>query len=72
MKVYKLEVMVLDFDELGEEGIVEMLESAHYPNGCMFPKVMKISGKEIGPWSDEHPLNNNDTIDSEFDRLFNK
>ena len=71
MKVYKLEVLIMDFDELGEEGIKQELESARFPNDCLSPVVMSIKTKDIGPWEDEHPLNGRDTQRAEYERLFN-
>ena len=70
MKVYKLEVLIIDFDEVGEEGIIGVLENANYPNDCISPEVKKIESREIGEWDDDNPLNNTDTADEEYERLF--
>lgn len=43
--------------------------SVRYPY-CMYPKVIKIEGRDIGEWGDEHPLNNHATSDEEYERLF--
>lgn len=61
MKAYKLEVLILDFDKLGEEGIVTELENAFYPNGCITLNVLKTEEYDIGEWDDNHPLNKRDT-----------
>jgi len=70
MKVYKLEVLVIDMDELGPQEIQEVLENARYPNRCISPKVLSVQGREIGEWRDDHPLNQRDTYQAEIKRLF--
>ena len=58
MKVYKLEIMIIDHDNCGAEEIKDVIENARYPNRCIMPEVMSIKHADIGEWSDEHPLNN--------------
>lgn len=70
MKVYKVEILVIDFDELGEHEIKSVFENSHYPNHCMSPSVKRIQGMDIGPWHDENPLNKHATADDEYARLF--
>ena len=70
MKVYKVELMVLDFDGIGAEGIKEEIENTEYGNHCMHPKVMGCIGKEIGEWHDDQPFNHRDKTEAEFCRLF--
>lgn len=62
--------MVLDFDEVGEAGIKEVIENARYPNRCIAPEVKKIEGRDIGKWHDDQPLNITDQADAEYRRLF--
>lgn len=52
MKAYKVELLVLDLNDVGvcEETLCEDLE-------YLFPQVMSIESKEIGEWDDDHPLN---------------
>jgi len=52
MKAYKVELLVLDLNNVGvcEETLCEDLE-------YLFPQVMSIESKEIGEWDDDHPLN---------------
>ena len=69
MKVYKVEMMVVDFDNIGEEEIKFVLENNHYPNHCIDPDVMNIEGVEV-EWSDQHPLNIYETQEAEYNRLF--
>lgn len=71
MKVFKVELMILDFDKVGEDEIVTLIEQVRYPNHCLHPKVMSIENKEIGRWNDDNPLNCYDTMQLEFNKLFN-
>lgn len=70
MKVYKVEIMVIDFDELGRDGIVEEMENVRYPNRCLSPTVMNITERDIGEWTDDHPLNSISKAHAEYERLF--
>ena len=70
MKAYKVELLIIDFDDIGGEGITEVLEKTHYPNHCICPEVMQIIEKDIGEWDDDHPLNSMDTTDAEYKRIF--
>ena len=70
MQVMRLEVMVIDMDGLGAEAVKETLENQKYPNYCISPEVKVIEVREIGAWSDEHPLNQIDTADAEYRRIF--
>jgi len=72
MYVYKVEIMVVDLDELGPQEIKDVFENIKYPNHCMSPEVMDIEGRDIGEWDDEHPLNNIHKSEAEYRRLFNK
>lgn len=69
MKIYKLTVQVIDFDEIGAEEIKDVLENANYPNDCINPKIISIDDREI-EWTDDHPLNKKATALEEFNRLF--
>ena len=69
MKAYKVEIFVVDHDNLGADGIISVIENTRYPNRCIFPDVKKITGREIGDWDDDHPLNT-DQSEFEYKRLF--
>lgn len=71
MKVHKLEVFIIDFDEVGANEIKEILENGRYPNRCISPEVKSIESRDIGEWDDNHPLNHRDTCEAEYKRLFN-
>jgi hypothetical protein len=69
MKAYLLTVLINDHDNLGAEGIEEVLSNARYPNHCINPIVIKVKEAEIGEWHDDHPLNGGDNLE-EIKRLF--
>lgn len=69
MKVYKIELLVIDFDELGEDEVRDAIENTNYPNDCIAPKVKAIETRQID-WRDDHPLNLRATADAEYRRLF--
>lgn len=70
MKVYSLEIMVIDFDGIGGEEIKDVIENAHYPNRCISPDVMVTRVADIGEWEDSNPLNFAETKKTEYLRLF--
>jgi hypothetical protein len=70
MQVHRLVVTVLDFYQLGPDGVRDVIENARYPNHCISPSVRKIDTREIGEWRDDHPLNRRDTASDEWKRLF--
>lgn len=70
MKAYKVELLIIDFDKLGEESLRYQLENASYPNDCVSPTVMAIRGRDVGPWHDDHALNSRSTRATAYDFLF--
>jgi hypothetical protein len=70
MKVHKVEVMIIDHDEVGNMGVIDVLENAHYSNRCISPKVISVQTKDIGEWTDEHPLNQRSTALDYYKKLF--
>ena len=69
MNVHRLVIMVVDFDEIGAEGVKSVIENARFPNDCISPHVMEVDTRDIGEWHDEHPLNYRECKE-EFDELF--
>jgi len=57
MKAYKVEILVIDFDNLGQTQIENQIECVSYPNDCISPVIYGIKEADIGEWSDDHPLN---------------
>lgn len=70
MNVYKLEVMIIDHDGLGEEAVKSELENANFANDCIRPRVMASESRDIGEWYDGHPLNICSKSAAEYHRLF--
>jgi hypothetical protein len=69
MKVFKIEMLVIDFNDLGKDGVKNEIECVNYSNDCIRPDVMSIEEREV-EWSDDHPLNRFDARDAEYKRLF--
>jgi hypothetical protein len=69
VRVYRVELMIIDHDGIGGVEIADVLQNAHYPNRCIAPEVMDIESRDIGKWSDDHPLNSAESV-AEFARLF--
>lgn len=70
MKVYKIEAMFIDFDDLGEEDTKDLLENARYPNHIIGPSVVSMETRDIGEWRDDHPLNSRYGWKDEYRRMF--
>jgi len=70
MRIYKIEISIINFDNLPEDEIVSVIENAHYPNHCISPEVRKIESRDIGEWKDSHPLNYRSSFEEEYKRLF--
>lgn len=70
MKVYKVTLMIIDHDRIGEESIVQELANVRYANDCIRPSIMNVESRDIGDWTDDHVLNKQSSVTSEFERLF--
>lgn len=70
MKVFKVELMIIDFDGLEENGILTELVNAKFANDCMYPRIVSVAERDIGEWDDDHPLNHKGKAIAEFRRLF--
>ena len=68
MKAYKIELLVIDHEDMGEEQIKDEFENMKY----IHPQIKNIESVDIGEWTDDHPLNKYETCDVEYDRLFNE
>ena len=69
MKAYRLEIIIVDHDELGREAIISELEDTKYSNRCISPKVRSVTEADIGEWHDDHPLNKHAAA-AELNRIF--
>lgn len=72
MKVHRVTFIVVDFDEVGADGIRTLLENTRFPNDCISPSVTSVETRDIGEWSDDHPLNNARTCDEFANKLFSE
>lgn len=70
LNVYKVELMVMDFDNIGRDEVIELLENTRYPNRCISPTVAHVEQRVVDNWTDNHPLNNTSSHISEFHKLF--
>lgn len=70
MKVYKIELLIIDHDALGPEEIRVELENTNYANDCIRPRIASVEEREI-EWTDDHPLNQAGWI-AMFRKMFGK
>jgi hypothetical protein len=67
MIAYKHSIIVVDFEGNGQEEITYLLKDNKYCN----VSILDIKEKDIGEWSDDHPLNNKDTQVEYCEKVFN-
>lgn len=72
MKVHRVTFFVVDFDQIGADGVRVALENQRFPNDCMYPTVIRVETADCGEWDDHHPLNNRSTQSAEIDRIFSQ
>jgi hypothetical protein len=70
MKAYKVELLIIDHDDLGQFGILDEIKNTRYANDSISPKIIAISERDIGDWNDDHPLNSGVAWKDEYHRLF--
>lgn len=70
-KVFKIELMVIDFDGIGAESIKGVLENTRYPNRCIYTSVQGMEHRTV-EWSDDHPLNMRSTKDQAYKDMFSE
>lgn len=68
-KVHRVVLLIVDDDDIGEEGIRSVIPGVRYPNRCIAPQVMSVETREVA-WDDHHPLNSKRTQREAFDELF--
>ncbi len=66
MKAYKLEVLVIDFENQGIGEVSQEIQNMRYAHA----KVISHKEADIGKWHDDHPLNKKDKADQEYERIF--
>lgn len=65
-KVYKIELGVVDFENIHEDEIIYLLKNVKY----LYPSVISIESKDIDDWDDDHPLNKRDTFKQAYKEMF--
>jgi len=68
-KVHKVELLIINTDNVTEESIITVIENARYPNHCISPSVKHIETREVD-WDDDHPLNKSETCEEAYRKLF--
>lgn len=72
MKVFKLTLLFVDHDNLGDERTIELFNHLHLPNHIIGPTVIKSERVEISHEKYDDTLNTTDSdqLDQEFRKLF--
>lgn len=70
MKVHKVTLYIVDFDQVGADDVKTLIENARYPNPCISPLVLDVKTAEIGEWDDSHPLNHSDKAAAAIKSIF--
>ena len=70
MKVHRIVLYVIDFEGLGADNVCTELKETSYANDCISPKILDVQTRDIGEWSDDHPLNKTSTVTSTIAALF--
>ena len=65
MKAHKFTVLVVDHENYGVDEFVTMIEQIR----GMSAEVIDALSADIGEWSDDHPLNDRNTMLQEMARL---
>jgi hypothetical protein len=66
MKAYKYEIVILDFENFGQEEITGLLKSAM----GITPIIISSNVADIGDWSDDHPGNKKNTYQEYYKKVF--
>lgn len=73
MNIYKIELFIIDSDDIGEQEIIAVLEDTPYPNSCISPIIDNV--KSIQITDDEFEESKLSSFESELEGcrdLFNK
>lgn len=70
MKLIKLEVYIVDFDEFDNlKTYIDIIQDQNYPC-AIYPRVLNADIADIGEWSDGHHLNMTDATLEEYRKYF--
>lgn len=72
MNAHKVEILIIDLENIGSKNIKYLLEQANFPNDCLSCLVKSIETAAIGEWHDDHPLNKKATSEAEYARIFKR
>jgi hypothetical protein len=67
VEVHKITISVLDFKKLGIEFVLKTLKENH---PYLSPIIVNSETRTINNWSDEHPINKQDTFNTALNKLF--
>ena len=68
MKMHKIEVYVIDFEDSGVEECMNLIEE----NQDIMCKVVHTETIDIGEWNDDHELNQNSSGPEIYRKYFNQ
>lgn len=71
VRVFKIELFIVDHDKVGADGIKEVIENQKFPNRCISPHVVRTESHEV-QWNDDHPLNGRDTWRAAYEAMFHE
>lgn len=66
-KAYKIELLIIDNEDIGIVDIKEYLRSTKH----VYPQIKSVEEADIGEWHEDHPLNKRASADAEYERIFN-
>lgn len=69
MTAHKIEIVVLDTEDMTIEDVTECIESNRH---LLSVQVIDSVSKSIPEWDDDHILNCSDTIKEKIDEFFEK
>ena len=70
MDAYKVVGLIVNFEGLSGEEIRNHIENVRFPNDCISFRTLSIDYRDIGEWSDEHPLNFETTLLPYYNKNF--
>ena len=54
MKAYRVELFIVNHDNLSSDEVIDVIENTKFPNRCIYPLVRRIEFADIGEWHDDH------------------
>ena len=66
MNAYKIELLVIDHENYGEDDITDALQTVRY----FHPSILSVKEANIEEWNDNHPLNKRKPSKEILDQYF--